>query len=724
MNATTGYDAVYENGAEVIFTQSGTVTIAGAVAPGSIIVAGDKAIAFKSDKANPGRIVGETSLIKRGNGQLTLNDGNSYTGGTFIEAGTVTAGGAASFGSGAITISGGTLDLKGKSVLNDITLTGGGTIKNGKTFGGELILDGELLKGSTLNIAEKAEIKGGSINGTLSGIGTVTVSGEAALGTTGKLTTNGLEINGTLTVSSKGLAMNTKASAITVNEGGSLISSGAINAYSMEINGGTVAIEPIKASSVTLTDSLHLNNVAMMNLNGKLSAKGSVTIEGGSKLILSGALSAKNLTLGTGSIYMTGEKQQTIKVSNELTLNGGTELNFGFSITQKDFDKNKAFKILTFKVIDTAIEATDLYSLLGLSEDICTLDFDKSRKSITLVVDDMDAWNNQAEAVRNIEVTVSAATTAEAVEDAEEILFAPTSDTAELAPELAKAADTLVQSTWGTVGASRAFGETIANRGTHATLLEGGKGAAWISTMGGSSRISSEAGHAGADFTLTGAAFGIEAHITGTSVLGLAVGNSWGKVSTFSAYPVDQDSTHAGIYGNHKLNDTLSLRWMAAHTRTESDVNLVGMPCSWSQDALQLDARLTWAKALNARTTVNAFGGLQYLATDSGECNGIKTGSLQNLRAEIGVGATHRITGDTMAYGELSFIGDVVRNNPTAYLGGLRSHGTNPGRAGMNLSVGATHRINDDWSVNATYNLELMQNITSQGLNVGATYSF
>ena len=717
MNATTGYDAVYENGAEVIFTQSGAVTIAGAVAPGSIIVAGDKAIAFKSDKANPGRIVGETSLIKRGNGQLTLNDGNSYTGGTFIEAGTVVAGGAASFGSGAITISGGTLDLKGKAVLNDIALIGAATIKNGKTFGGELVLDGELLKGSTLNIAEKAEIKSGLINGTLSGVGTVTVSGEVSLGTTGKLTTNGLEIDGSLAVCSKGLAMNSKTSAITVHEGGSLISDGVINAYSMEINGGSVDIAPIKASSVTLTDSLHLNNAAMMNLNGKLSAKGSVTIEGDSKLILSGALSAKNLTLGSGDICMTSTKLQTIKVSNELTLNGGTDLNFGFSVTQSDVDKNKAFKILTFKVLDAAIEAEDLYNLLGLSKDICTLDFDKSRKSITLVVEDYEEWNKQAEAVRNGEL-------ATAVEEAEDMLFAPATSAGAMAPELMKAADTLVQSTWGTVGASRAFGDTIANRGTHATLLEGGKGAAWISTMGGSSRISSEAGHAGADYTLTGAAFGIEAHLSADSTLGIAIGNSWGKVSTFSAYPVDQDSTHAGIYGNHKLNDTLSLSWMAAHTRTESDVNLAGMPCTWSQDALQLDARLTWAKALTARTSVNAFGGLQYLATDRGECNGIKTGSLQNLRAEIGVGATHRITGDTMAYGELSFIGDVVRNNPTAALGGLRTHGTNPGRAGMNLSVGATHRLNDDWSVNATYNLELMQNITSHGLNVGATYSF
>ncbi len=714
----------FVSGNRALFTTAGTITITGAVEPASALVDIEKSLTFKTtyDKkvgVYSGYIMGNGCIVKRGKGTLTMNDGNTYSGGTFIEAGTVKAKGIASFGTGAVTMLGGTLNLAGKAIANELTLEGSASIKSGKKFTGDFTMShGELLKGSALNIAETATLQSGLINGTLSGVGTVQVKGEVTLGTTGKITTNGLGIDGALIVSAKGLVMNTKASAITVNEGGSLISSGAIKACSMEINGGTVAIEPIKASSVTLTDSLHLNNMAMMNLNGKLSAKGNVTIEGESKLILSGALSAKNLTLGSGDIYITSTKQQTIKVSNELTLNGGTDLNFGFSVTQKDVDKNKTFKILTFKVLDTAIEASDLYSLLGLSEDICTLDFDKSRKSITLVVEDYEEWNKQAEAVRNGEFATAAA------DEAEDMLFAPATTAEAMAPELKKAADTLVQSTWGTVGASRAFSDTIANRGTHATQLEGGKGAAWISTMGGSSRISSEAGHAGADYTLTGAAFGIEAHLSADSTLGIAIGNSWGKVSTFSAYPVDQDSTHAGIYGNHKLGDTLSLSWMAAHTRTESDVNLAGLPCTWSQDALQLDARLTWAKALNARTSVNAFGGLQYLATDSGECNGIKTGSLQNLRAEIGVGATHRFTGDTMAYGELSFIGDVVRNNPTADLGGLRSRGTTPGRAGLNLSVGASHRLNHDWSVNATYNLELMQNITGHSLNVGATYSF
>ena len=588
---------------------------------------------------------------------------------------------------------------------------------------------------------------------------------------TGTLTDSTLKLNGSMSVAGhlelndttlslkdtgakpKALGLTVKG-ALTATENSEIYATGKVALASLMLRDSSLTICNSKPQSLALNGKTNADKQAIYNnitnssllLNGSMSVashlmlsnatiqlkdansakpkalgltvKGDLWVSDMSQLYLSGALSAKNLTLGSGDIYMTSTKLQTIKVSNELTLNGGTYLHFGFSVTQKDVEKDKVFKILTFKVLDDDINAADLYSLLGLSEEICILDFDKSRKSITLEVENYEKWNKQAEDIRNAEL----ATAVE--EEAEDMLFAPATTAEAMAPELKKAADTLVQSTWGTVGASRAFGETIANRGTHATLLEGGKGAAWISTMGGSSRISSEAGHAGADYTLTGAAFGIEAHLSADSTLGIAIGNSWGKVSTFSAYPVDQDSTHAGIYGNHKLGDTLSLSWMAAHTRTESDVNLVGMPCSWSQDALQLDARLTWAKALNARTTVSAFVGMQYLATDSGECNGIKTGSLQNLRAEIGVGATHRFTGDTMAYGELSFIGDVVRNNPTADLGGLRSHGTNPGRAGMNLSVGATHRLNDDWSVNATYNLELMQNITSHGLNVGATYSF
>ena len=598
---------------------------------------------------------------------------------------------------------------------------------------GDLIVDGKSYLDVTSSKASSITVKGLAY-----------LHDESYVKVSGKLTATDIEMNRSdimlydPTAKDSPMALTVKSSIYAENN--SYISlNGKLSAGSMDIRSSYILLVPSKAQSLTvkgesyLEDSdllvggkmstgalemkggnLHLYDPSGKNAAMGLTVKGDCSVYGNASLTLSGTISAKNLTLGAGHIYMLNAKCQTIKTSNELTLNGGTYLHFGFSVTQQDVDKDKAFKILTFKALNTNSENPDLYSLLGLSKDICTLDFDKSRKSITLVVEDYEEWNKQAEALRN----------GPAEEEAEGMLFAPTADTAELAPELAKVADTLVQSTWGTVGASRAFGDTIANRGTHATMLEGGKGSAWISTMGGSSRISSDAGHAGADYTLAGAAFGMEAHITDDSTLGIAVGNSWGKVSTFSAYPVDQDSTHAGIYGNHRLNDTLSLSWMATHTRTESDVNLAGLPCSWSQDALQLDTRLTWTRFLDARTTVSAFAGLQYLATDSGECNGIKTGSLQNLRVEVGVGATHRFTGNTVGYGELSFIGDVVRNNPTADLGGIRAHGSNPGRAGLNLSVGASHRINEDWSVNASYNFELMQNSTSHGLNVGATYNF
>ena len=577
--------------------------------------------------------------------------------------------------------------------------------------------------------------------------GLTRVADDSDMTVTGNVTTTALEMeNAELLLYDKSakdapMALTVKNSIVAENN--SYINlNGKLSAGSMDIRDSHIYLTPSKAQSLTVKGESYLEN-SVLHVGGKMSTgslemnggslslydpsgknaamgltvKGDCSVYGNAKLYLSGGISAKNLTLGTGCIYMQSAKCQTIKVGNELTLSGGTVLNFGFSVTQKDVDSDKTFKILTFKHLDNGIEAGDLYSLLGIREDICTLDFDKSRKSITLEVENYEVWNTLAEAVRNSEIVA-------AVNESEDMLFAPAAAAGELEPELKKAADTLVQSTWGTVGAARAFADAIGGRGTHATLLDGGKGSAWISTMGGSSRISSDAGHAGADYTLTGAAFGMEAHLTDDSTLGIAVGNSWGKVSTFSAYPVDQDSTHAGIYGNHRLNDTLSLSWMATHTRTESDVNLAGLPCSWSQDALQLDTRLTWTRFLDARTTVSAFGGLQYLATDSGECNGIKTGSLQNLRVEVGVGATHRFTGNTVGYGELSFIGDVVRNNPTADLGGIRAHGSNPGRAGLNLSVGASHRINKDWSVNASYNFELMQNSTSHGLNVGATYNF
>ena len=116
---------------------------------------------------------------------------------------------------------------------------------------------------------------------------------------------------------------------------------------------------------------------------------------------------------------------------------------------------------------------------------------------------------------------------------------------------------------------------------------------------------------------------------------------------------------------------------------------------------------------------------MQYFASESADiAPGIKSGSVQNLRGEIGVGIGHMATVKTRVYGELSFVGDMVRHNPTADMGGVRERGANSGRAGINFSVGGTHALNDRWSVNANYNLELMERANSHRANIGTSYRF
>jgi uncharacterized protein with beta-barrel porin domain len=309
----------------------------------------------------------------------------------------------------------------------------------------------------------------------------------------------------------------------------------------------------------------------------------------------------------------------------------------------------------------------------------------------------------------------------------EEILTASVSETTEAVAAFDRSgADALVQSNWGMLNASRAFTDTIGNRASNRRALgEEQKSSVWMSAMGASSRLSSDGVAAGSDYNLFGAAFGMEQQLTEKSSLGLAIGNSRGKVSSFTSGRTKQDTLHTALYGQHLLqqstSDALTLDWSAAYGRTESRWNGI----EWDRRALQLDARATYAHQLNDTTTISAFAGLQYYASDSATvAKGCESGSIQNLRGEIGVGIGHRATSKTSIYGELSFVGDMARNNPTATIGEYRVRGANPGRAGINLSAGVNHALNEKWSVNASYTGEFVENANAHSANVGATYKF
>ena len=781
-----GTSDVFCTGDHVLF-HDGTATIVGDVAPGEVIIQTAKSFTFKVNKKAPGRIVGEDSSVlisaTSDKAKVTMTDDNTYGGGTIINSGTVNATGASSFGLGEIVLKGGTLNLAGKGISNDITLQGVADIKAGKNYTGSFTMSGgELMKGSLLNIVSSATLSGGKVSGTLSGIGSVMVDGEVALEATAKLTTNKLEIteNGILSASSKGLAMNAKTSAITI-EGGALNTSGKVAAYSLRMDD----VATVTAGQMSMKDNIQLKESSTLNVAGKLdafsikltdsklNANGNVSLKGhlelsnshvklwdaspknkavslsvkgdvnmftkdnpltpdvetlATSLTLSGALSATNLTLNGAILNLTGSKLQTVKVKNCLTLSGTNIINLAFNVTEKDVDKGKTFKLFTFKSIN--MSTSDLHALLGLDASYCSLALDKKKTSILLTVTDYDAWVDYITPDLTEPLLTTCAVAEETEPVAEEsattlpMVTAPAVDVA-----LAKVSDTLVQTTWGAAKASRAFVGSIESRGQNAAALAGGRGAAWGAALGSSSRLSSHGGGQGADYNMSGAAVGAEISATELHNIGVAMGCTWGKVSTFSAYAADQDTTHVALYGSSRLKQTanggLTLVWSAAYGRSENDADLVGADYDWTQHSVQMDARLSYARTLNERTVVRAFGGLQYLHVDAATPTaGAKADSMENLRVELGVGATWMATAMTALNGEVSFIGDMLRDNPAAVVGGSCRGGANPGRAGVNVGVGATHQLNESWSVNAGYNLELVPRATSHNASVGATYRF
>ena len=83
--------------------------------------------------ASPSLITGPGSLVLSGNNAIFLNTGvNSYTGGTFINAGTVINNGSANFGTGAITFNGGAMQTNAgnQTFSNPLNLGGPATFNN------------------------------------------------------------------------------------------------------------------------------------------------------------------------------------------------------------------------------------------------------------------------------------------------------------------------------------------------------------------------------------------------------------------------------------------------------------------------------------------------------------------------------------------------------------------------------------------------------------------
>lgn len=142
----TGEKLTFVTGDKVIFNSNSTsrnVTLVGELEADSVIVDNNGAYTFNGD----GSLVGNTTLVKRGVGTLTINTDNTYTGGT--------------------RISGGVVIVKSLANANQAKGNLGSVVTNGNLFvienGGELRTTAAVTNGSIIKFEGE---QGGTINNT------------------------------------------------------------------------------------------------------------------------------------------------------------------------------------------------------------------------------------------------------------------------------------------------------------------------------------------------------------------------------------------------------------------------------------------------------------------------------------------------------------------------------------------------------------------------------
>ena len=165
-----GHRYRYKDGVDVVFNNTGLggdVQLEGEFAPKDVQVEGTCDYTFKGT----GKITGATALTKEGTGTLTIENANTYSGGTTINAGTLVVANAQALGTGTVTLTGGTVQIANGAKSFNLVVTGQDTHLAGSetnAFTGSLTLaegsklsaDGGAL--SSANGMEKIVMKSGS----------------------------------------------------------------------------------------------------------------------------------------------------------------------------------------------------------------------------------------------------------------------------------------------------------------------------------------------------------------------------------------------------------------------------------------------------------------------------------------------------------------------------------------------------------------------------------
>ncbi|WP_109126351.1 autotransporter-associated beta strand repeat-containing protein [Dyella sp. C11] len=295
------------------------------------------------DGAFAGAISGTGQLVKNGTGNVTLAQGNSYTGGTLINSGTLTGdtgslqgniinNATMVFAQNADGVSAGTISGTGQLIKNGtgvLSLTGGNTYSGGTTInagtlqGDTTSLQGDMLDNATLTFAQSSN---GTFAGAVSGTGQLIKSG------TGTLTLSGVNTYGGGTLIAAGALQGTTSSvqgAVTNNA--ALIFDQASDGTFAGAISGTGQLVKNGAGNVTLAQANSYTGGTLINggtltgdvgsLQGNITNNATVVFAQNVDAAFSGVIS------GAGQLIKSGSGVLSLTGINTYT--GGTTVNAG-----------------------------------------------------------------------------------------------------------------------------------------------------------------------------------------------------------------------------------------------------------------------------------------------------------------------------------------------------------------------------------------------------------
>ena len=274
-------------------------------------------------------IGGNFALTKTGSGTLLLAGNNTFTGGVMINGGTLQVGNPGALNSSSpnsvafSSNSSGALSLNGASVtvsgLTTSAIVGTPVVQNGNVAPATLTVNTSAA--NTFAGTLQDGLGGGSLGLTVSGSGTLTLSGNNAF-------SGGMTINaGTVTLSGN----NSLTGGVTINAGtlqiGSGANAGTLNANgNITIDGGVLQRDSSSTLALAAADTMTIQN------GGRASFTGDYTTATSAIYNIGGTNSTLE-TLGGGALNLNNGAQMNITASGLLSISGNLEVGNGTSGT-------------------------------------------------------------------------------------------------------------------------------------------------------------------------------------------------------------------------------------------------------------------------------------------------------------------------------------------------------------------------------------------------------